>query len=253
MSTISVIVITYNEAKNITRLLKSVNGIADEIIIIDSFSTDETEQHCQLFNARFIQRSFTDFADQRNASIEFATMDYLMFLDADEELSEVLAQQLMLMKQNGMDKDAYHFNRFNNFCGKWIRHGMWYPEKIERIIKKGKGNWQGKIHETLQPVKGATVQKIKGDLLHYSYTNLESLVSKLNKYTTLQVLEMAEKKKPAPLFKLFINPFWAFINGYFLRLGFLDGWEGFIIHQSIAYQTMIKYAKLRHHYSSKNH
>ena len=114
MSTISVIVITYNEAKNITRLLKSVNGIADEIIIIDSFSTDETEQHCQLFNARFIQRRFTDFADQRNASIEFATMDYLMFLDADEELSEVLAQQLMLMKQNGMNKDAYHFNRFNN-------------------------------------------------------------------------------------------------------------------------------------------
>ena len=145
MSTISVIVITYNEAKNISRLLKSVQGIADEILIIDSFSTDETEQYCQLFKARFIKRSFTDFADQRNASIEFAKMDYLMFLDADEELSEELAQQLLLMKQNGMDKDAYHFNRFNNFCGKWIRHGMWYPEKILRIIKKGKGNWQGGV------------------------------------------------------------------------------------------------------------
>jgi glycosyltransferase involved in cell wall biosynthesis len=252
MSTISVIVITYNEAKNIARLLRSVDGIADEIIIIDSFSTDETEQYCQQFNAQFIKRSFTDFADQRNASMEFASMDYLMFLDADEEVGEELSRQLLFMKQQGMDKDAYYFNRFNNFCGKWIRHGMWYPEKILRIIKKGKGKWQGKIHETLQPAEGATVQKIKGDLLHYSYTNLESLVSKLNKYTSLQVLEMAEKKKPAPLFKLIINPFWAFINGYFLRLGFLDGWEGFVIHQSIAYQTMIKYAKLRHHYASKN-
>ena len=245
MNTISIVVITFNEAKNIIRCLNSVKLIADEIIIIDSNSTDTTELACKQFNATFIKRSFTNYADQRNAAFEFATMEYLFFLDADEELSEHLIHVIQKLKQAGMDKDAYKVNRFNNFCGKWIKHGMWYPERMVRMIKNGKGKWMGRIHETLQPIGGASMQLLKGDLLHYSYNQIDSLVSKLNHYTTLQALEMQEMNKKATLFKLYINPIWAFINGYFIKLGFLDGWEGYVIHKSISFQTMIKYAKLR--------
>ena len=245
MNTISIVVITFNEAKNIARCLNSVKLIADEIIIIDSNSTDATELLCQQFNARFIKRSFTDYADQRNLAFELAKMDYLFFLDADEELSEQLIHAIQKLKDTGMDKDAYKINRFNNFCGKWIKHGMWYPERLVRMIKNGKGKWQGQIHETLQPIEGASLQLLKGDLLHYSYNNIDSLVSKLNNYTTLQAIEMQAMNKKATWFKLYINPIWAFINGYFMKLGFLDGWEGYVIHKSISYQTMIKYAKLR--------
>jgi len=245
MNTISIVVITFNEAKNIIRCLNSVKLIADEIIIIDSNSTDATELACKQFNATFIKRSFTDYADQRNAAFEFATMEYLFFLDADEELSEHLIHVIQKLKHVGMKKDAYKVNRFNNFCGKWIKHGMWYPERMVRMIKNGKGKWLGRIHETLQPIEGASMQLLKGDLLHYSYNNIEALVSKLNNYTTLQAKEMQELNKKATLFKLYINPIWAFINGYFIKLGFLDGWEGYVIHKSISYQTMIKYAKLR--------
>lgn len=245
MNTISIVVITFNEAKNILRCLNSVTQVADEIIIIDSNSTDETEEICRKFNAKFIKRSFTDYADQRNVAFELSKMDYLFFLDADEVFSEHLINVLQKLKQTGMDKDAYKVNRFNNFCGKWIKHGMWYPERITRMVKNGHGKWLGRIHETLQPIEGASIQLLKGDLLHYSYNNIESLVAKLNNYTTLQAIQMQEMNKKATLFKLYINPIWAFINGYFLRLGFLDGWEGYIIHKSISYQTMIKYAKLR--------
>jgi glycosyltransferase involved in cell wall biosynthesis len=245
MNTISIVVITFNEAKNIVRCLNSVKLIADEIIIIDSNSTDTTELACKQFNAKFFKRTFTDYADQRNAAFELAKMEYLFFLDADEELSELLIQVIQKLKQTGMDKDAYKVNRFNNFCGKWIKHGMWYPERITRIVKNGKGKWFGRIHETLQPIEGSSILLLKGDLLHYSYNNIESLVAKLNNYTTLQAIQMQEMNKKATLFKLYSNPIWAFINGYFLKLGFLDGWEGYIIHKSISYQTMIKYAKLR--------
>lgn len=245
MSTISVVVITYNEEKNIERCLKSIAPIADEIVIIDSNSTDTTEAICKQYNAQFIKRAFTDYADQRNAAFELATKDYLFFIDADEELSEALTQSLMELKKIGMQHDVYKLNRFNNFCGKWIKHGMWYPERLDRIVKNGKGIWRGRIHEILQPTTGASVQLLKGDLLHYSYSNIESLVTKLNHYTTLQAVQMAEQNKKATLFKLYVNPIWAFINGYFIKLGCLDGWEGYVIHKSIAYQTMIKYAKLR--------
>jgi glycosyltransferase involved in cell wall biosynthesis len=245
MSTISFIVITYNEQKNIGRCLESVSSIADEIVIIDSYSKDSTESICNQYKAKFIKRAFTDYADQRNAAFQLATMDYLFFLDADEELSATLKNSLLQLKKSGMHHDAYKLNRFNNFCGKWIKHGMWYPDMLVRMVRNGKGTWTGRIHEIMQIAPGASVQKLKGDLLHYAYTNIESLVFKCNHYTTLQAVQMFEQNKKAPLFKLYINPIWAFFSGYFLKLGFLDGWEGYLIHRTIAFQTMIKYAKLR--------
>jgi glycosyltransferase involved in cell wall biosynthesis len=245
MSTLSFIVITYNEEKNIARCLESVSSIADEIIVIDSYSNDTTELICNQYNAKFIKRTFTNYADQRNVAFQLATMDYLFFLDADEALSVNLKNSLLQIKKSGMQHDIYKVHRFNNFCGKWIKHGMWYPEILMRMVKNGKGTWYGQVHETLQPTVGASVFLLKGDLLHYSYTNIESLVSKLNHYTSLQAVQMFEQNKKAPLFKLYINPIWAFTNGYFIKLGFLDGWEGYVIHRAIAFQTMIKYAKLR--------
>lgn len=245
MSTISVVVITYNEAVNIERCLKSVASVADEIIIIDSYSNDETEVICNKFKVNFIKRAFVDYAEQRNAAFKIATMEYLFFLDADEALSDILSDKLVQLKKLGMHHDAYKINRFNNFCGKWIKYGMWYPEHIIRIVKNGKGQWKGRIHEILKPAQGASVYFIKANLLHYSYTDIESLLRKINHYTSLQAIEMSEQHKKASLLKLFINPLWAFINGYFIRLGCLDGWRGYVISLSIAYQTMIKYAKLR--------
>lgn len=245
MSTISVVIITFNEEKNIEECIKRVLLFADEIIIIDSFSTDSTELICKKFDVKFIKRHFNNYSTQRNFAFELSKMDFIFFLDADEFVSGELVLSLLKLKNIGMEYDAYMISRYNNFCGKWINHGMWYPEKLVRIIRNGKGIWKGEIHEKLEVYGNTRKKLIEGDLQHYSYRNLESFINKMNNYTTVQVDSMMANNKKAPLYKLFINPIWAFTHGYFLKLGFLDGWEGYLIHKTIAYSTLIKYSKLR--------
>ena len=150
MHSISAIIITYNEEKHIAACLSSLKNVADEIIVLDSFSTDNTAAICHSYPVIFKQNKFINFASQRNIAMSYATKSYLLFIDADEVLSESLIASLIQLKQKGFDKKVYTLNRMTNFCGKWIKHGMWYPDKIQRIIASGEGKWVGEVHEKLQ-------------------------------------------------------------------------------------------------------
>jgi glycosyltransferase involved in cell wall biosynthesis len=251
MDTLSVILITYNEEKHIGKCLDSIMSVADEIIIVDSFSNDATIDICKHYPTKVIQNKFFDFSSQRNLAMSLASKSYLLFIDADEVLSEELADEISKFKNEGFEKEVYSINRLTSFCGKWIKHGMWYPDKIQRLIKQGVANWIGEVHEklnfTIPPSKGF----IKGHLLHYSYDSVGQLVEKLEKYTSIQSKQMFKENKKATWIKIYINPVWAFFSGYFLKLGFLDGWQGIIIQYSIAFQTKRKYIKLKKLYLSQ--
>jgi len=245
MDTLSVVIITYNEEKQIGKCIDSLLPVADEIIIVDSFSTDDTLAICSRYDVKLHQNKFCDFSSQRNLAMSLATKSYLLFIDADEVLSDELTNEILLLKKEGFKKEVYTLNRCTNFCGKWIKHGMWYPDKIQRLVKQGIGIWTGDVHENLTFQVSPTNGLIKGHLLHYSYDSVRQLVDKLEKYTTIQSKQMFKQKKKATWIKIYINPVWAFISGYFIKLGFLDGWQGLIIQYSIAYQTKRKYSKLK--------
>lgn len=248
METLSVLIITYNEEKHIVKCLESIKNIADEVIVVDSFSTDATLEICKKYEALVVQNKFCDFSSQRNFAIALATKSHVLFIDADEVLSEELAAEIASLKKTGFDQEVYTINRLTNFCGKWIKHGMWYPDKIQRLTKQGIGYWTGEVHENLTFITNPTKGFIKGHLLHYSYDSVGQLVDKLEKYTTIQSRQMFKQNKKATWIKIYINPIWAFISGYFIKLGFLDGWQGLIIQYSIAYQTRRKYIKLKQLY-----
>lgn len=244
---LSVVIITYNEQKNISRCLNSIQGIADEIVVIDSFSTDTTVDICRQFNVKLLQHPFGGYIEQKNFALKQASNDFVLSLDADEMLSDELRESIIELKGKGPLFDAYSMNRCSSFCGKWIRHGSWYPDKKIRLINRKKGKWGGiNPHDKIEMTDPASLQHLKGDLFHYSYYSLEEVITQNNKFTTIQAEAMFRQGRRSGIIKLVVNPFVAFINGYVLKLGFLDGADGFFIAVSVAYQTMVKYAKLLH-------
>lgn len=250
MSKISVVIITLNEERNIERCLNSVKDIADEIIVVDSFSTDGTEDICKSFGVKFFQNKFEGYTEQKQFAAKLAKNDYILSLDADEALSEELLHSI----QNVNWKyDAYSFNRLNYYCGKWIHHSSWYPDKKIRLYNKTKGDWNGaKVHELVKLHDGSTCSHLKGDLLHYTYYTIEEHVQQINKYSSIGATALFEKKKKTSSFKIFFNPTWRFIRNYFIKLGFLDGWYGFILCFNISYEVFLKYVKLKHLHNKKS-
>ncbi len=247
MQKISATVITFNEEKNIGRCLQSLQNIADEIIVVDSLSTDNTKLICQSFNVTFIEQPFLGYIEQKNFAIEQTNYPFVLSLDADEALDEILQKNLLLAKKNGLLSNTYNMNRCTSFCGKWIKHGTWYPDKKIRLFNKNKAKWAGvNPHDKIETVTNTNCTYLQGDILHYSYNNLEEVIAQANKFTSIQAKAMFEQGKRATALNLFINPSIAFINGYIFKKGFLDGMDGFILAKTIAWQTRMKYAKLLH-------
>jgi len=245
MASLSVVIITHNEEKNISRCIGSARAVADEIVVLDSFSTDRTEALVRQEGGCFYQQAFTGYGDQKNAATALATHDHILFLDADELLSPALLASIRTAKEEGFPYDGYTMNRLNNYCGKWIRHGSWYPDKKVRIIHRQKGAWTLDIvHETLAPHPGARISHLKGDLLHYTYANFEEHMDKNNRYSTLSARLMFNNGRRSSHAKIIFRPFWAFFTSYFLRGGLLDGLYGFIIAVNISHLTFLKYIKL---------
>lgn len=244
MHKISAVIITFNEEKNIRRCLDSILGIADEIIIIDSYSTDNTKAICAEYQVNFIETDWLGYSKSKNFGIEKSQFPYILSLDADEALSETLKTQLLKEKEKGL-KGAYAFNRLSNYCGKWIRHGDWYPDRKMRLWNKEDGEWEGEIHESVRLKKGITVSRLKGDIHHYSYYNISEHINQINKYSSLSAKALHSKNKKAGVIKLVVSPFIQFGGSYVLKLGFLDGFEGFAIALITAFGTFLKYAKLR--------
>ncbi len=245
MPKISAVIITFNEQNLIERCIRSVMAIADDIVVIDSFSTDRTEEICKSLGVKFIQHPFEGYREQKNLAVQHAQFDYILSLDADEALSVELKDSILQVKEN-WKYDAYQFNRFNNYCGQWIYHSNWYPDKKIRLFDRRKGAWGGlNIHETVKMQKGASIGYLKGDLLHWTLTSYEEHMEKANRFSTIAAREYYNHGKKASIFKILFNTSWRFFRAYIIKLGFLDGYKGFVLCSFSAYTSFLKYIKLR--------
>lgn len=245
MPKISVVIITYNEEKNIERCLKSVINIADEIVIVDSFSNDRTQDIASRFNVRFIQNKFEGHIQQKNYALSLTTYQHVLSLDADEELSEGLSNSIKEIKENWAF-DAYYFNRLTCFYGKWIYHGGWYPDRKLRLWDKQKGRWGGiNPHDKVIMHAGTTKCKIKRNLLHYYYNDKKEHIQQLTLFATIASKEYFNLGRKSTVFTILLHSSWRFFRTYFIQAGFIDGKLGFKIAQLYTNYTFLKYQKLR--------
>ena len=169
MPQLSVVIITFNEEKNIARCVMSVSKIADEVVVLDSFSTDKTKEICESLSVRFYEHAFDGHIQQKNRAITYASYPHILSLDADEALDETLLQSILSIKNNWI-KDGYYMNRLTNYCGHWVKHCGWYPDTKLRLWDSRKGAWTGiNPHDKYELAEGdKNTQHIKGDILHYS-------------------------------------------------------------------------------------
>ncbi len=241
---LSVVIITFNEEKNIGRCLASVKRVADEIIVVDSNSTDRTVSIAREHGATVHLQAFLGYVEQKNFALSLAANEYVLSLDADEALDEKLETSIMKTMKNPA-LDGYFMNRCTNYCGKFITHGSWYPDKKLRLFRKSLAQWGGdNPHDRIEMKEGTTIGYLKGDILHFSYNSIEEHVAQNNKFSTISAETLYKRGKRTNLFKLVIHPFWAFILGYFLRLGFLDGFHGLVVSYHVAHLSFLKHAKL---------
>jgi len=245
MQKISAVIITYNEEKNIERCLNSVKDIADEIVVVDSFSSDKTEEICSGYQVKFIKHAFEGHIEQKNWAITQASNPYILSLDADEALSDSLKRSIQSIKVN-WKHDGYKFNRLTNYCGKWIKHTGWYPDRKLRLWDSRKGSWKGvNPHDKYEMIKGSVVKHLKGDLLHYSYDSIKQHVDQVNKFTDIASVAAFKDGKNSNFMKIVFHPFWKFIRDYLIKFGFLDGYYGFVISMISAHATFLKHLKIR--------
>ena len=240
MIQLSVVIITFNEEKRIENCLKSVEDLADEIIVVDSYSTDKTREICERYGVHFIQRKWTNFGDAKRYAVGKASFDYILSLDADEVLSKTLHESIQMTKEN-WTADAYNFNRLNHVGKQAVHRGGWYPDCKIRLFDRRKANWKNiPVHEYVVPtVNDCKIIWLQGDLFHYSFANIEGLrkSSKLALYA-----RMYEKKKK--LFKpfLYLKAGFRFFQIYLLNLGFLDGKVGLEIAKARTRYVIQKYS-----------
>ncbi len=245
MEKLSVVIITLNEERNIARAINSVKDLADEIIVVDSFSTDKTKAICQSLNVSFYQRKWTGYSDQKNYANNLAKFNYIFSLDADEEVDEDLKSDILKYKKKGF-KGVYMVNRLVNYCGQWIKHSSWYPDKKVRIFPKSMAVWEGEfVHETLTFDDPVLSTELKGHLNHYTYYNFKEHRERADKYSYLTAQKMHQQGKKAGILKPYISALGRFISMYIIKLGFLDGYMGFKIAQISAQSNIVKYKELR--------
>ena len=245
MIKLSGVIITFNEEKNIEACLKSLKNVVDEIVVVDSFSTDNTKDICSKYEVTFIEQRFLGYIEQKNFALKKAKYDHVVSLDGDEALSEALQKSIIKLKSH-WKLDGYYCNRFNNFCGQWIKHSDWYPNKKLRVFDRRKAKWQGiNPHDNVVlSNKNTRVGFLKGDILHQTYQTYSEFNKKTEYFSTIAAQAYFDKGKTSNFFKMIFNPTWAFFKSYFLRLGILDGVNGFVICVQTANITFLKYTKL---------
>ena len=245
---ISATIITFNEEENLRDCIASVHDWCDEVIVLDSHSTDGTRRVAESFEkVRFFTHDFDGHIQQKNRAIELASGDWIFSLDADERATERLARSVQDFIESRPDASGARVKRLTWHLGRFIRHGGWYNARY-RLIRKGKGRWMGEnphdyilVDGAKRPTQGPV---LAGDLLHYSFRDLTHQVDTINKFSSIVAFTRAGRGKRASILKLIYKPWWKFIELYFLKLGFLDGFAGFVIAVSSAYSTFLKFAKL---------
>ena len=242
---LSVAIITFNEEKNIRDCIESVNELADEIVVIDSFSTDKTEAICKEYpKVIFSQHAFDGHINQKNRALDACNSEWILSIDADERVTQELRQSIQdFLSQIPTDVIAVKFPRLTFHMNKYIRHGGWYPNARYRLVKKGSARWGGENPHDVLIINGNGSQ-ICGDLIHYSFIDFSDQINTNNKFSTIMAYTRFAKGKKFHLYRLFLKPLSKFIETYFLKRGILDGLQGFIISVSAAYSSFTIEAKL---------
>jgi len=243
---ISAVIITKNEEENIRRCISSVKPLVDEILVVDSFSTDNTVLIAQEMGARTIQHQFMGHIEQKNFAVMCASNNLILSLDADEALSEILYQNIEKLLNHSCEIKAVRFSRVNFYLGKWIRHSGWYPDKKVRLFDRRVASWGGiNPHDKVIVDSRYEIVEVEGDILHRSYKDLQSHLNRIDEYSTIAARQKLKSGKSMNLIvHLVLYPMWVFINTYLFKLGFLDGYHGFLISRLNAYYRFQKYLKL---------
>ncbi len=242
MSELSVIIITKNEAANIRDCLEYVSW-AEEIIVVDSGSTDETVAICKQMGAQVYVHDWPGFGLQKNRALGYASKNWVLSLDADERVTPELRAGIEAVLRTEGAADAYFVSRLSNYCGRFIRHSGWYPDLLLRLFKRDKGRFSDDlVHERLI-VEGST-GTLSGTLLHYAFDDLEEVLYKVNQYSSAGAQMMQQRGRKITLVGAVVRGMWSFFRTYILRGGILDGGEGFMLAVSNAEGTYYRYLKL---------
>lgn len=250
MPALSVAIITFNEEHNIARCINSVKDIADDIVVVDSLSTDRTKEIALSLGARVIEQKFLGHIEQKNFAITQAKYPFILSLDADEALDEQLVASIKKVKDD-KQADGYTMNRLTNYCGKWIRHCGWYPDVKLRLWDSTKGKWTGiNPHDRYEMQQDAKIHHLKGDILHYSYYSIADHHKQIEYFTDIAAKALYKDNVKPGLVKMYVSPFMRFIKNYFFQLGLLDGYYGLVISWLSAGATYKKYMKLQKLYEN---
>jgi glycosyltransferase involved in cell wall biosynthesis len=242
MNHLSACLITVNEEDNLSRALASLSGIADEIVVVDAGSTDRTEQIAREHGAVFVVRKWTNYAEQKNFAAAAASKNWILSVDADEELSATLRTSILEWKERAPEFPVYEMPRRAWYLGGWIKHSGWYPDYQRRLYRRDLARFSGIIHESLR-FEGKP-GRLNGDLLHYTVQSFAEHEEKVERYAALAAQQMflAGKRSWRPA--VWLATPWSWFQNYFLRGGFLDGYRGALIAQMAARAVRIKYRKL---------
>ena len=220
-SYISAVILTYNEQDHIARCVKSLLDVADQVVVLDSNSTDRTVAICNSLGVEVINTTWEGYAKTKNVGNSKATYDTILSIDADEALSKELIASILAQKRNGFNQnEVYKFHRLNNYCGQWIRHAGWYPDTKVRIFNRHNTRWEGDVHEHLVHAKAVNEKLLFGDMLHYSIKDKADHIARIKKYNLLA------RKYPNRLVA-FLSAISTFVKLYLIKRGFLDGKLGY--------------------------
>ena len=239
MAGLSVIIITKNEALNIRECLESVKW-ADEIVVVDSGSTDDTVSICREFTPHVYIYGWPGFGIQKNRALGYATQEWILSLDADERVTPELRSEIEITMLEG-SKPGYEIPRLSSFCGRYMQHSGWHPDYVTRLFLRNYGRFSNDlVHERV--IIDGIVARLQHNLLHESFRDLDQLLSKMNHYSTAGAVMLGNKGREATLTQAITHGLWAFVRSYFLRAGLLDGREGFMLAVSTAEGTYYRYA-----------
>jgi glycosyltransferase involved in cell wall biosynthesis len=240
---LSVIIIMKNEASNLRRCLESVIW-ADEIIVVDSGSTDGSLEIARQFTPLVYEMDWAGYGKQKNRALEKATNPWVLSLDADEVIPPQLATEITQILANGPAADGYAIQRLSLFCGKWIRYGDWHSDWVVRLWRRQRGKFEDKmVHEKL--IVEGQIKKMNHPIHHYTYPNLHTALQKMNTYSTIWAQQAFSQGKRTSLWQAILHAKWGFFRGYIFRRGFQDGWQGFVLAVTNAIGTFYKYVKLK--------
>jgi glycosyltransferase involved in cell wall biosynthesis len=247
MVPVSVVIIAHNEEENLQRCLESVASLAGEMIVVINDCTDRTAHVAEKMGAKVFEQSWLGFCAQKQFALEKATQNWVLSLDADEVLSEQLRKNLLLFFEYAYKNfDVVTFNRKNNYLHRWLKHGDAYPDKVVRLFRKEVVRWSGgSVHESITYLNKVRIKHMQGDLMHYTFKNLETTIKKQILYAQLFAKDNHRQYVAinfSLIMKIVFNPFYGFVRSYFIKAGFLDGIPGLIYAVQRSIYIFLKYA-----------